>query len=96
MIHLAGLTPELDIPIRLTGLRPGEKLHESLVCSTEKVIPTEHPKIMAVCGQLPAATVLSDVITTLSEDNINNIPAEKLWAIAQHGVALLESSQDFN
>ena len=96
MIHLAGLTPELDIPIRLTGLRPGEKLHESLVCSTEKVIPTEHPKIMAVCGQLPAATVLSDVITTLSEDNINNIPAEKLWIIAQHCVALLESSQDFN
>jgi len=96
MIHLAGLTPELDIPIRLTGLRPGEKLHESLVCSTEKVIPTEHPKIMAVCGQLPAATVLSDVITTLSEDNINNIPAEKLWAIAQHCVALLESSQGIN
>ena len=96
MIHLAGLTPELDIPIRLTGLRPGEKLHESLVCSTEKVIPTEHPKIMAVCGQLPAATVLSDVITTLSEDNLSNIPAEKLWIIAQHCVALLESSQDFN
>ena len=96
MIHLAGLTPELDIPIRLTGLRPGEKLHESLVCSTEKVIPTEHPKIMAVCGQLPAATVLSDVITTLSEDNINNIPAEKLWAIAQHCVAILESSQGIN
>jgi FlaA1/EpsC-like NDP-sugar epimerase len=40
MIQLAGFTPEIDIPIQVTGLRPGEKLHESLVCSTERVIRT--------------------------------------------------------
>jgi FlaA1/EpsC-like NDP-sugar epimerase len=93
MIHLAGLTPGVDIPIRLTGLRPGEKLHESLVCSTETVIPTAHPKIMAVFGKLPEAACLPDVITTLSPVTLSSLPAEELWAIAQHCVALLESSQ---
>src|SRR5207237_5052613 len=48
MIQLAGFTPEQDIPIQITGLRPGEKLHESLISSNENVISTEHPKIIAV------------------------------------------------
>jgi FlaA1/EpsC-like NDP-sugar epimerase len=93
MVYLAGFTPDVDIPIQITGLRPGEKLHESLVCSTENVIPTEHPKILAVLGQLPADASLSDAIATLSQLTISSLPADELWAIAQHCVVLLESSQ---
>jgi len=93
MVYLAGFTPDVDIPIQITGLRPGEKLHESLVCSTENVIPTEHPKILAVLGQLPAEASLSDAIATLSQLTISSLPADELWAIAQQCVALLESSQ---
>jgi len=47
MISLAGLKPEVDIPIRFTGLRPGEKLFEELLADKETTIPTYHPKIMA-------------------------------------------------
>lgn len=90
MIHLAGLTPEVDIPIQITGLRPGEKLHESLVCSTENVISTEHPKIMAVLGQLPEVDALADAIATLSKVTPSKLPADELWAIAQQCVATLE------
>jgi FlaA1/EpsC-like NDP-sugar epimerase len=71
-------------------LRPGEKLHESLVCSTENVICTEHPKIMAVLGQLPAVDALADAIATLSEVTPSSLPADELWAIAQQCVATLE------
>ena len=45
MIKLAGFLPYRDIPICFTGLRPGEKLHEELLNTTERVIPTYHEKI---------------------------------------------------
>lgn len=46
MIQLSGLTPGLDIEIRITGLRSGEKLYEELLSNKEKIIPTHHEKIM--------------------------------------------------
>ncbi|WP_460879717.1 polysaccharide biosynthesis protein [Pontibacter rugosus] len=45
MIRLAGLVPEVDIPIAFTGLRPGEKLYEELLNEEEQTIPTHHSKI---------------------------------------------------
>lgn len=91
LIQLAGLTPDVDIPIQITGLRPGEKLHESLVNSHELVIPTGHPKIMAVSSQTPPVAAFSKVITILSEVKQSNLPNEQLWLLAQHCVATLES-----
>ncbi len=38
MISLHGMTPDDDIPIVFTGLRPGEKLTEDLVDSSERVL----------------------------------------------------------
>jgi FlaA1/EpsC-like NDP-sugar epimerase len=46
LIDLTGLEAEKDIPIRYTGLRPGEKLYEELWSEDEKPQPTRHPKIM--------------------------------------------------
>ena len=46
MIRLAGFTPEVDIKIEYTGLRPGEKLYEELLNQKEKTIPTHNSKIM--------------------------------------------------
>ena len=45
MIALSGLTPNRDIEIAFTGLRPGEKLYEELSHGGENVTPTAHPKI---------------------------------------------------
>ncbi|NEQ23481.1 MAG: polysaccharide biosynthesis protein [Microcoleus sp. SIO2G3] len=90
MVYLAGFTPDVDIPIQITGLRPGEKLHESLVCSNENVIPTEHPKILAVLGQLPDDASLPDAIATLSQLTISSLPADELWMLARQCVATLE------
>jgi FlaA1/EpsC-like NDP-sugar epimerase len=46
MIRLAGYTPEKDIPIVFTGLRPGEKLYEELLNQKETTMPTTNEKIM--------------------------------------------------
>ncbi len=45
MIRLSGYTPDVDIKIEVTGLRPGEKLYEELLMSEEGLTKTEHKKI---------------------------------------------------
>jgi FlaA1/EpsC-like NDP-sugar epimerase len=45
MIELAGYRPESDIEIKYTGLRPGEKLYEEVLCDKENTLPTFHEKI---------------------------------------------------
>src|SRR3546814_16856728 len=46
MIRLAGKQPGRDIAIVYTGLRSGEKLHETLFNADERYRPTAHPKIL--------------------------------------------------
>jgi FlaA1/EpsC-like NDP-sugar epimerase len=52
MIRLSGLQPEVDIEVRVTGLRPGEKLYEELLADKESTKATHHPKIM-IAGVRP-------------------------------------------
>lgn len=46
MIRLSGLEPYVDIDIKITGLRPGEKLYEELLNDASTTLPTHHPKIL--------------------------------------------------
>ena len=46
MIRLSGFTPDREIKIVYSGLRPGEKLYEELLAHRESSLPTHHPKIM--------------------------------------------------
>ena len=45
MIELSGYKPDIDIEIKITGLRPGEKLYEELRHSEECHAPTGHKRI---------------------------------------------------
>ncbi|MGQ9762673.1 MAG: polysaccharide biosynthesis protein [Thermogutta sp.] len=50
MIRLSGLEVGRDIEIRVTGLRPGEKLFEELQATDEQTLPTRHKKIRIALG----------------------------------------------
>jgi FlaA1/EpsC-like NDP-sugar epimerase len=50
MIRLSGFEPDVDIEIRFTGTRPGEKLFEELVLDGEQIVPTYHEKIKIFRG----------------------------------------------
>lgn len=45
MIRLSGLEPDIDIKIKYTGLRPGEKLYEELLLDTEGIEKTANDLI---------------------------------------------------
>ena len=45
LIRLMGYEPNVDIPIIITGLRPGEKLYEELLMAEEGLVSTKHDKI---------------------------------------------------
>jgi FlaA1/EpsC-like NDP-sugar epimerase len=45
LIRLSGLTPGVDVEVRYTGLRPGEKLYEELMSGVEETVSTGVEKI---------------------------------------------------
>lgn len=51
MIRLSGLMPDVDIAVRYTGLRPGEKLYEELWAEGEEPLPTDNDGIMVARRQ---------------------------------------------
>ena len=45
LIKLMGYEPNVDMPIKITGLRPGEKLYEEILMNEEGLTETMHEKI---------------------------------------------------
>ncbi len=52
MIRAKGLVPDIDVPIVITGLRPGEKILENLHEPNEEVTTTKNPKISLATSPL--------------------------------------------
>jgi FlaA1/EpsC-like NDP-sugar epimerase len=69
LIELSGLRPDVDIEIRIIGLRPGEKLVEELQCEGEQFRPTTHPRVcrFVVAGEtsLPPEALRAQVADLL-------------------------------
>ena len=67
MIRLAGKQPEHDVAIVYSGLRPGEKLHETLFHADERYRPTTHPKILLAEARPVHAERLTAALTKLAD-----------------------------
>ena len=67
MIRLAGKHPGHDVAIVYSGLRPGEKLHETLFHADERYRPTSHPKILLAEARTVQAEKLSAALNRLAD-----------------------------
>ncbi len=72
MIRLSGLQYPNDIDIKITGLRPGEKLYEELLADTENTLPTYHKKIMISKHDDDDCAMVKDKIDDLCIMNLLN------------------------
>ena len=76
LIQLAGLIPDVDIEIRYTGLRPGEKLYEELLVDPKSCTRTANNLIfVAEPENITLETVnnklkrLSELVESITPDN---------------------------
>lgn len=79
MIKLAGFAPDKHIGIKITGLRPGEKLYEELLSVKSKTLPTHHKKIMIVQDQPGNYDEIKILIETIISA-ANKLKAQKVVA----------------
>ncbi len=80
LIERSGLTPDQDVRIRFTGLRPGEKLSEELLIGQETGIRhTQYPKIFVAQALSDDWPKLSRALENLETAAIND-DADSLFA----------------
>lgn len=66
MIRLSGYEAGTEIPIRIVGRRPGEKLHEDLHEPDEHLSPTAHSSVKRLtAGAVPAQEIFDGLPTLL-------------------------------
>jgi len=65
LIRLSGLTVGEDIEIKVTGLRPGEKLYEELSMDDEPTVPTANGAITVIKGVRPEVASVEERLAKL-------------------------------
>lgn len=85
LIRLEGLEPGTDIPIKFTGLRPGERLFEIVNEDTEAARPTPYDGVLALVDSAPHPAILRRLLEGLSQAIQSNDRAQAV-TILQRGI----------
>ena len=101
LIRLSGLEPNVDIQIKVTGLRPGEKLYEESLMAEEGLEQTKHDKIYIAAPMDIDITMINQKLNELSElletstneqrDKIKTVIKEVVPTFKEPGNVILNS-----
>ncbi|MDE8347937.1 MAG: nucleoside-diphosphate sugar epimerase/dehydratase [Acidocella sp.] len=83
MIRLAGLRPDIDIAIRFTGLRPGEKLFEELFHGSERPVPTGFPGLLMARPRVADMAQVQAALAEIAAQGSNGNTAAALAVLAR-------------
>jgi O-antigen biosynthesis protein WbqV len=76
LITLAGRSPNKDIRIEFTGLRPGEKMHEELAYEWEALSETDVPRLRKASISTTFPDVILNMVSQLSNSARTRAPVE--------------------
>lgn len=95
LIRLSGYIPNEEIEIKVTGLRPGEKLYEELLMDEEGLSETQHKKIfIGRPGEFKLEKVKNNINTLLDVVKLGN--KEKLREKLQEMVPTYKNPDEDN
>ena len=73
LIELSGLKPDIDIEIKIIGLRPGEKMYEEIQHTREEYSPTNNERIFRFTGPTldyaDLKTILKEIDVLILKEN---------------------------
>jgi FlaA1/EpsC-like NDP-sugar epimerase len=67
LITVAGFKPEVEIPISIIGLRPGEKMSEEFVSDRESIQPSACAELLSIETPQPSSENFDSSISALNE-----------------------------
>jgi FlaA1/EpsC-like NDP-sugar epimerase/lipopolysaccharide/colanic/teichoic acid biosynthesis glycosyltransferase len=67
ILSIYGYRAGVDMAIKFIGLRPGEKLHEALTGSGERLEKTSHPKISRIASEADGDAMIAEALARLRE-----------------------------
>ncbi len=84
LIKLSGFKPDQNMEIRIVGLRPGEKLHETLTSAQEAVLATEIPHLnrldLSEAHPVPPSGKALSRLREISGSDATSL-CEQLWTL---------------
>lgn len=95
LIKLSGLEPNVDIQIKITGLRPGEKLYEELLMAEEGLTQTKHDKIYVAKPMDISIDKIEDKLTELKRllHDCNNEQKKEIKKVIKEVVPTYRNSK---
>jgi len=78
-VRMQGFEPDVDVEIKLTGKRPGEKLFEELAYHGEDMLPTPHDSIRVWQTCPPTASEMDQIIATFDRLRNKSDDPKRTW-----------------